>query len=117
LAFLLAAIGVYGMVAYSVARRLPELGIRMALGASGAGVRRLVVGQGLRPVLAGAAIGLAAGLVAVRLLAGFLFGIPATDPVTFIAAPAALTAVAALAAWLPAGRAAKLEPASVLRNE
>lgn len=117
LAFVLSAIGVYGMVAYSVARRLPELGVRLALGSSRAGVRRLVVSEGLRPVLVGTALGLAVGLGAVRLLAGFLFGIPATDPVTFVAVPAALMVVAVLASWMPAARAARTEPAKVLRAE
>ncbi len=117
LAFVLSATGVYGLVAYSVARRLPELGVRMALGASRAGIRRLVVRQGLRPVLIGAVLGLAVGLGAVRLLAGFLFGIPPTDPVTFVAVPGTLIAVAGLAAWLPAVRAARTEPAGILRAE
>jgi putative ABC transport system permease protein len=117
LSFLLAAIGVYGMVAYTVARRLPELGVRLALGATAGRIRRLVVGQGLRPVLIGAAVGLLAGTAAVRLLAGFVYGVSVLDPITFVAAPVALAAVAGLAAWLPARRAAALPPATVLREE
>lgn len=117
IAVLPAGIGVYGMVAYSVARRLPELGVRMAIGADANRILRHVVGDGLRPVLLGAAAGLLAGLPAVGLLRGFLFGVAPTDPVAFMAAPAALAALAALAAWLPARRAARLSPASVLRAE
>lgn len=117
IAFILAAVGVYGMVAYSVARRLPELGVRMAMGADAGRIHRLVLGQGLRPILVGAAIGLAGGLAATRVLAGFLYGIPATDPVTFVGAPLLLAGVGALAAWMPARRAARLAPNEVLRAE
>ncbi|HUG39145.1 MAG TPA: ABC transporter permease [Longimicrobiales bacterium] len=116
-AFLLAAVGVYGMVAYTVARRRPELGIRMALGADARAIRRLVVLRGLGPVAVGAAAGLAAGLLATRALAAFLFGISTTDPATFLAAPLLLLAVAGIAAWLPARRAGRLAPQEVLRVE
>jgi putative ABC transport system permease protein len=117
LAFLLAAIGVYGMVAYTVARRLPELGVRMALGADAGMIRRLVIGEGMRPVIIGAVVGLAAGLASVRVLAAYLYDISATDPATFIGAPVMLAAVAALAARLPARRAARLAPVEVLRTD
>lgn len=117
LAFLLSGIGVYGMVAYTVARRLPEIGVRMALGATRERIHRLVLGQGLRPVLVGAALGVAAGLAAVRLLAGFLYGIPPTDPVTIVAVTGTLIVTALLSAWIPARRAARLEPNAVLRDE
>ncbi len=116
-AFLLAAVGVYGMVGYSVARRLPELGVRIALGADSGRIRRLVVGQGLRPVLLGTGAGLLVGAAAVRVLARYLYGVPATDPITFIGTPLALGLVAALAAWLPARRAARTPPSRVLRAE
>ena len=114
-AFLLAAIGVYGMVAYTVARRRPELGIRIALGADARDIRRLVLGQGLAPVLLGAAAGVATALLATRVLAGFLFGVSTTDPGTLIGAPLVLIAVAALAAALPARRATRTPPQDVLR--
>ncbi len=117
LAFLLAIVGVYGMMAYTAASRIPEIGVRMALGADASQVRRLIVGQGLRPVLVGALIGLLVGLAAVRLLAGYLYGVSATDPITFIAAPALLATAAAVAAWLPARRAARLAPGEVLRSD
>ncbi|MGK7313267.1 MAG: ADOP family duplicated permease [Candidatus Longimicrobiales bacterium M2_2A_002] len=117
LAFVLSAIGVYGTVAYTVARRLPELGVRMALGATTGRIRRLVVAQGLVSVAIGAATGVLAGFAAVRVLAGFLYGVPVFDPVTFIGAPAALTVVAVVAAWLPASRALRVPPARVLREE
>ncbi|MEJ2186673.1 MAG: ABC transporter permease [Gemmatimonadota bacterium] len=117
IAFLLAAIGVYGMVAYAVSRRLPEIGVRMAMGADARRILRHVLGQGLWPVLLGGGVGLLAGLAAVRLLAGFLFQVGAADPVTFVAVPLSLAAVAALAALLPARRAARTSPARVLRAE
>ncbi len=116
-AFLLAAVGVYGMVAYGVSRRLPELGIRMAMGADARRVLGHVLGQGLRPVLVGGGVGTVVGLGAARLLGAFLFQVRATDPLTFVLVPAALVAVAALAALFPAARAARLSPAAVLRTE
>lgn len=117
LAFVLAAIGVYGMVAYTVARRLPELGVRLALGATAGRIRSLVVGQGLRPVALGVAIGIGVGIVAIRVLAGFVYGVGLMDPITFVGAPLLLLATAALAAWLAARRAAAVDPAVTLRGE
>ena len=114
--FLLSATGVYGMVAYSVAGRTAELGVRMALGADARRLAREVTGEGLRPVLLGAASGVAAGLLAARLLGGLLYGISPLDPVTFLAVPALLLGVGALAGWLPARRAARLSPSTVLRR-
>lgn len=117
LAFLLAAVGVYGVVAYSVSRRLPELGIRVALGADATDIAGFVVGHGLRPVLVGSAAGLVSGAGAARLLSGLIYGVSALDPVTFAAVPLLLVAAAVVAAWLPARRASRVDPMAVLRSE
>ncbi len=113
---LLSAVGVYGTVAYAVSRRRPELAVRMAMGADAQRILGHVLGSGLRPVLLGAAVGVAAGLPASRLLDRFLFDLGSADPVTFTAVPIGLALVALLAALLPAMRAARLPPASVLRD-
>ncbi|MFW6201178.1 MAG: ADOP family duplicated permease [Gemmatimonadota bacterium] len=114
MALLLAVIGVYGMVAYGVAQRTRELGLRMALGATTRQVAGMVVGEGLRPVLAGTLIGLAAAFGATRLISGLLYGVGATDPLTFALVPITLVAVAALAAWLPVHRAGRRAVSEVL---
>jgi putative ABC transport system permease protein len=116
-ALLLAAIGVYGVVAYEARQRTHEIGIRTAIGATPAHILRLVVGDGLRLSLLGAALGIAAALPAIRLLASLLYGVGRFDPVTFLAMPAGLVAAAALAAWLPARRALRLDPVAALRHE
>ncbi len=116
-ALLLAATGVYGVVAYAVSRRTREIGIRMALGASRRDVGRLIVGQGARLAALGLALGLAAAYALTPVLASLLFGVAATDPATFAGATAGLLAVALGAAWLPARRAARLDPAVALRAE
>ncbi len=116
-ALLLAAIGIYGSMAYSVEQRRQEIGIRLALGARPAQVRTMVVFQGLRLALAGAAAGLAASFVLARVLAGFLFGVPAHDPAVFLAVPTLLSAVALAAAWMPAVSASRVDPAVALRSE
>ena len=116
-AFLLAAVGVYGVVAYSVSQRLPELGIRVALGADARDILGLVVGRGLRPVLAGAGIGVLAGLAALRFASGLVYGISTLDPVTFALVPLLVLTAAALVAWAPARRVARLDPMSILRSE
>jgi putative ABC transport system permease protein len=116
-ALCLAALGVYSVISYSVNRRTREIGIRMALGAHPAGVQKLIVRQGLRPVLAGLAAGLAASLVAMRALASLLYGVTATDPPTFLAVSAALLAISALASAIPARRAARVDPMAALRHE
>jgi len=114
-AFLLAALGIYGVIAYSVAQRTGELGIRIALGAAGRDIFRLVVGDGLSLTLIGIAIGLAASLTLTRLLSSLLYDTSATDPVTFALCAVLFTAVAALASYLPARRATRVDPAATLR--
>ena len=116
-AVLLAALGVFATVAFSVVSRTREIGIRMALGAGRSQILSRVLGQGLRPVLVGAAVGLAAAAGGAKLLAGLLYRVPATDPLVFAVVPAALLAVAALAAYLPARRAAAVDPMVALRSE
>jgi putative ABC transport system permease protein len=115
-ALALAMVGVYGVISYSVARRTQEIGIRVALGAGREDVVRMVVAEGLRLFAAGGALGLAAALLAGRALGRFLFGIGGSDPITFIAAPALLAAAALAASWIPARRAAKLDPLAALRT-
>jgi putative ABC transport system permease protein len=117
LAMLLAAIGLYGVVSYAVSQRTAEIGVRMALGATGADVRHLIVMQGLKPALIGVGIGLVAALFASRLLRTLLFGVTPVDPLTFMVVPPALLAVAALACYVPALRAVRLDPTRALRAE
>jgi len=117
LALLLAAVGVYGVVAYAVAQRRSEIGIRLALGASPAGVLRMVLRRVALLVGAGMAIGAVISFWVSRIVAAMLFGLQPRDPATFASAAIALIAVAALAAWLPARRAARIDPAMVLHSE
>jgi MacB-like periplasmic core domain/FtsX-like permease family len=118
LALTLAAIGVYGIVAYALRSRSREIGIRLSLGAQPAAAVRLLIGSGLRLVVGGALIGLALSAAVVRLLSSFLFGVSAYDLVTFATVPFVLVAVGALAAaYLPARRATRVDPAVVLRTE
>lgn len=117
LALGLAATGIYGVIAYSVSQRTQEFGIRMALGADGADVRRLVLREGLKVVLIGVTAGLALSLAAARLIAGFLYGVGANDPLTFAGVALLLTAVALLACYLPAWRVTKVDPMIALRCE
>jgi predicted lysophospholipase L1 biosynthesis ABC-type transport system permease subunit len=116
-ALLLAAIGIYGLLAYSVQQRTQEIGIRMALGARPEAVRNMILFQGMRLALVGVAIGIAAALGLTRLLASFLFGVQPRDPLVFIAVPVLLTAVALLACYLPARRATRINPLEALRWE
>ena len=114
-ALLLASIGIYGLIAYSVAGRTLEIGIRLALGAESSSIRNMVVLQGLRPALAGVVCGLACASGLTRLIAGFLFGVEPWDPLVFLAVPFLLGAVALTAVWLPALRASRVEPVQALR--
>jgi predicted permease len=116
-ALLLAAIGIYGLTAYSVAQRAREIGIRLALGAESSHIRNVVVFQGLRPALAGVVCGLAAALGLTRLIANFLFGVKVWDPLVFFAAPVILVGVALVGVWLPAMRASRVDPIHALRYE
>ena len=117
LALVLATIGLYGVVAYSVGQRTQEFGIRMALGAQRSDVVRLVLTQGLKLALAGTAIGIAVALALSRVLRQFLFGVRPADPVTIIGVALLLTIVALAACWLPAFRASRIEPTQALRIE
>jgi len=114
-AFILAAVGIYGVIAYSVAQRTQELGIRIALGAERSDILRLVIGSGLGLSLAGIAIGLAASIALTRLMSAMLYETSATDPLIFGASAALFLAVALMASYLPARRATRIDPAEALR--
>jgi ABC-type antimicrobial peptide transport system permease subunit len=113
----LAAVGLYAAVAYLVNRRTRELGIRMALGARRGDVLKLVLWQGLRLSGAGAAVGLAGALAASRLMSGFIYGVAATDPLSYVASILAAMGVALAACYFPARRATKVDPLVALRYE
>ncbi len=116
-ALLLAAIGIYGLMAYSATQRAQEIGIRLVLGARSSHIRNMVMFQGLRPALAGVVCGLAAAFGLTRLIANFLFGVKPWDPLVFVLVPAMLVAVALVAVWLPAMRASRVDPIHALRYE
>ncbi|NOT63010.1 MAG: FtsX-like permease family protein [Acidobacteria bacterium] len=117
MALFLGVVGLYGVLAYSVSQRHREIGIRMALGAEPRTVLRLVLGQGLKLTFLGVGIGLAAAYGVTRLMANLLFGVNATDPLTFAGIALLLTVVVSLACWIPARRATKVDPMIALRTE
>ncbi len=116
-ALLLTAVGIYGLIAYSVSQRTGEIGIRMALGAQRASIFRLVVGQSMTLVAISLGIGLLGALACTRIMTSLLYAVTAWDPATFIFIAALIALVALLASWLPARRAARLNPTEALRAE
>jgi putative ABC transport system permease protein len=116
-ALLLAAIGMYGVIAYGVAQRTREMGVRMALGASDRRILRLVLGEGVRLATLGAVLGIAGALASTRLIRSLLFETVPTDPLTFVVTPLILASVALLATYIPARRATRLDPTLAIRGE
>jgi ABC-type antimicrobial peptide transport system permease subunit len=117
IALTMAALGVFGVLSYTVTQRTRELGIRLALGAAPGAVRRMVVRQGLGLVVTGLVIGLAGALALVRVMSSLLYGVEPTDPLTFLSVAAVLIGVAIAASYLPARRATRVDPIIALRAE
>jgi ABC-type antimicrobial peptide transport system permease subunit len=117
LALALATMGIYGVLAYDVAQRTREIGIRLALGADGNAVLRLVVGQGIRLAALGILLGLIGALALTRLMSGMIYGVSSTDPSTFFAVATLLGLVAVAACYIPARRAMRVDPMVALRYE
>ena len=116
-ALLLAGVGVYGVVAFSVTQRTHEIGVRMALGAGATGVQRMVVAQGARLALLAVAVGAPASLALARVLGSLLYGVAPTDAATHVATSAGILALALVASWVPARRASRIDPMIALRSE
>jgi ABC-type antimicrobial peptide transport system permease subunit len=116
-ALLMAAIGVYGLMTYSVQQRTQELGIRMALGAQASNIRNMVIRQGMTLALVGVVVGIGGAFWLTHFLASFLFGVKALDPAAFIVTPLLLGGVALIAIWIPARRATQVDPMTSLRFE
>jgi putative ABC transport system permease protein len=117
LALVLAMVGLYGAISYAVSQRTHEIGIRMALGAAPGVMLKLILGGGLRLGLVGTALGLAVAFVLARLMTGLLFGVSATDPLTFLTVAVLLTLIALLASYIPARRVMRVDPMVTLRHE
>jgi putative ABC transport system permease protein len=116
-ALVLAAVGLYGVIAYAVGQRTTELGVRVALGASGGRISRMIIGEGLAMSMIGVVVGLVASAGLTRVLGSLLFGVQPSDPATFIAVAAALVIVAITASYLPARRAARADPLVAMRGD
>jgi len=113
----LAAVGVAGVVGYAISQRIPEIGIRMALGAQTPNIYRLVMSQGAKLVGLGIVIGVAGSVAITRVISGLLFEVSALDPVAFVGAGVLMAVIALVAVWVPARRAIKVDPVEVLRTE
>jgi putative ABC transport system permease protein len=116
-AVLLAAIGIYGLMAYSVEQRTQEIGIRLALGAEAGAVRRMIIVQGMTLAVLGVVVGIGGAFGLTRFIQSFLFGVEARDPLVFVGIPLMLTAVSLAAVWFPAVRASRVNPLEALRYE